>query len=306
MKISIVTPTYNEEDNIKPLSEKIFQIMANLNISYEQIIIDNCSTDNTQTRIRELAKKNKNIKAIFNLHDYGQARSPYYAMINTTGDAVVWIDSDFQNPPEVIIDLIKKWKNGSQVVLLRRQKSEGSFLLRGSKNLFYKVINYFSNNNPEPYVTGVGIYDRSAINILKTIKDPIPYLRGLIFELGLDISYHDYDQKKRNYGQTKNNFFTLFDFALTGLVKHTQVLRIMIYVGILFSLILFLISILFLILKLIFWNTFSFGLAPIIIGLFFIGAIQILFLGLIGEYISIILTYNKNLPLVLEKERINF
>jgi len=306
MKISIVTPTYNEEDNIKPLSEKIFQIMTNLNINYEQIIIDNCSTDSTQTRIRELAKKNKNIKAIFNLHDYGQARSPYYAMINATGDAVVWMDSDFQNPPEVIIDLIQKWKNGSQVVLLRRQKSEGSFLLRASKGLFYKIMNYFSNNNPEPYVTGVGIYDRSAINILKTIQDPAPYLRGLIFELGLDISYHDYEQKKRNYGKTKNNFFTLFDFALTGLVKHTQVLRLMIYIGIFLSLILFIISIIFLILKLIFWNTFSFGLAPIIIGLFFIGAIQILFLGLIGEYISIILTYNKNLPLVLEKERINF
>jgi len=306
MKISIVTPTFNEEDNIKPLSEKIFQIMTNLNISYEQIIIDNCSTDSTQIRIRELTKKNKNIKAIFNLHDYGQARSPYYAMINATGDAVVWMDSDFQNPPEVIIDLIQKWKNGSQVVLLRRQKSEGSFLLRALKGLFYKIMNYFSNNNPEPYVTGVGIYDRSAINILKTIQDPNPYLRGLIFELGLDISYHDYEQKKRNYGKTKNNFFTLFDFALTGLVKHTQVLRLMIYTGIFLSLILFIISIIFLVLKLIFWNTFSFGLAPIIVGLFFIGAIQILFLGLIGEYISIILTYNKNLPLVLEKERINF
>ena len=306
MKISIVTPTYNEEDNIKPLSEKIFQIMTNLNISYEQIIIDNCSTDTTQARIRDLVEKNKNIKAIFNLHNYGQARSPYYAMINATGDAVVWIDSDFQNPPEVIIDLIKKWKNGSQVVLLRREKSEGSFLLRASKGFFYKIMNYFSDNNLEPYVTGVGIYDRSAINVLKNIQDPSPYLRGLIFELGFDISYYDYEQNKRKSGKTKNNFFTLFDFALTGLVKHTKLLRFMVYVGIFSSLILFLISIIFLILKLIFWNTFSFGLAPIIIGLFFIGAIQILFLGLIGEYISIILTYNKNLPLVIEKERINF
>ena len=306
MKISIVTPTFNEEENIVLLCKKIKNIMNNLKLDYEHIIIDNCSTDQTQKVIKEMAIEDKNIKAIFNLHNYGQSRSPFYAMMNTTGNAVIWIDSDFQNPPELIVDLIKKWKNGSQIVLLRRKKSDGNFFLKFIKFIFYYFMNFFSIDKPEPHTTGVGIYDKSAILVLKKIKDPMPYLRGLIFELGFDVSFIDYEQQERKFGYTKNNFFTLFDYALNGIVKHTKILRFMIYIGFILSILLFLISFIFIILKLLFWNNFSLGIAPLIIGLFFIGSIQILFLGLIGEYVSIILNYNKNLPLVIEKERINF
>jgi len=306
MKISIVTPTFNEEENIVPLSNEIERIFIKLNINYEQIIIDNCSTDNTQEKIRNLTKKNKKIKAIFNLHNYGQSKSPFYAMTKTNGDAVIWIDSDFQNPPELIEELISSWKNGSQITLLRRRKTTDKFFMKIIKYFFYKFINYLSDHSPEPNTTGVGIYDKKAIEILKNINDPNPYLRGMVFELGFKINFLDFEQQARKSGKSKNNFFTLIDLALNGFVKHTKLLRSIVYFGFGISFILLMISAIYLILKMIFWDTFTFGVAPIVIGIFFIGSIQLFFLGIIGEYISTILSYNKNLPLIIEKERINF
>lgn len=306
MKISIVTPTFNEEENIVPLSEEVERIFKKLDIDYEQIIIDNCSTDNTQEKIRNLIKINNKIKAIFNLHNYGQSSSPFYAMTKTNGDAVIWIDSDFQNPPELIEELISKWKNGSQITLLRRRKTTDKFFIKILKYFFYKFINFLSDHSPEPNTTGVGIYDKKVIEILKNINDPNPYLRGMIFELGFKINFLDFEQQVRKFGKSKNNLFTLIDLALNGLVKHTKLLRSIVYIGFSISFILLIISTIYFALKLIFWDTFTLGMAPIIIGIFFIGSIQLFFLGIIGEYISTILSYSKNHPLIIEKERINF
>ena len=307
MKISIVTPTYNEEKNIPLVIDKIKNIMSKVDYDYEHIIIDNNSTDRTQEVIKSYASEDKNIKAIFNLHNYGQSRSPFYAMLNTSGDAVIWIDSDLQIPFESIPDLISKWETkSSDIILLKRTLTYEGFFLKTTRFLFYKFINIFSSDHPSINTNGNGLYDRKVIEQLKNIHDPNPYLRGLIFELGFRIDYINFERSKRIHGKTSNNFFTLLDLGMTGIVKHTRAARGLIILGFILSLFFFILSLIFLLLKLIFWDFFEFGLAPLMIGLFLIGSLQLFFLGIIGEYCTIILNYSKNLPIVIERERINF
>ena len=228
-------------------------------------------------------------------------------MLNSSGDATIWIDSDLQIPFESIPDLINKWKEKkAQIILLKRTSTYEGIFLKSVRYLFYKFVNIFSSDQPSINTNGNGIYDREVIEILKNLKDPNPYLRGLIFELGFIIDYCNFQREKRMYGKTSNNFFTLLDLGLTGIVKHTRAARGLIIVGFLLSLIFLLIAFTFLILKILFWDFFEFGLAPIIIGLFLMASLQMFFLGIIGEYLTIILNYNKNLPIVIEKERLNF
>jgi glycosyltransferase involved in cell wall biosynthesis len=305
--LSIVTPTFNEVNNIEKLSLKIKEVCDLNNINYEQIIIDNDSKDGTIEIIRKLASNHKNIKAIINQSNFGHVKSPYHALLESQGDATIIMTSDFQSPPELIVNYYNKWILGSKVILGRRKKVSDVFFLKIIKFLYYNLITKISNHKLEKNVTGEGLYDKSVVKILKTIKDPYPYIRGLIFELGFKIDFVDFDQPNRKEGISKNSFYTLFDLGLIGVVKHSNILlRFMILFGFFFGTVSLLIAIIFFFYKVLFWNSFQLGLAPILIGFFGLTSIQIMIIGLIGEYISTVLIYSKNLPLVIEKERINF
>jgi glycosyltransferase involved in cell wall biosynthesis len=305
--ISIITPTFNEVENIEKLSLKIKDICNANTINYEQIIIDNDSNDGTVEVIKKLTSKHKNIKAIINQSNFGHIKSPHHALLQSQGDATIVMMSDFQTPPELIVSYYNKWILGSKVILGRRKKVSDGFFLKIIKQLYYNFICKISNHKIEKNITGEGLYDKSVVNILRSIKDPYPYMRGLIFELGFKIDFVDFDQPTRNKGLSKNNLYSLFDLGLLGVVKHSNILlRVMILFGFFFGVASLLIAISFFFYKILFWNSFQLGLAPILIGFFGLTAIQIMIIGLIGEYISIVLTYSKNLPLVIEKERINF
>ena len=305
--ISIITPTFNEVENIERLSLQIKQICYSNKINYEQIIIDNNSEDGTVEIIKKLTSQHKNIKAILNQSNFGHIKSPYYALLQSKGDATITMTSDFQSPPELIVDYYNKWMSGSKVVLGRRKKVSDTFFLKMIKFIYYNFICKISNHKMEKNITGEGLYDKSVINILNTIKDPYPYIRGLIFELGFKIDFVDFNQPERQGGTSKNNLYTLFDLGLLGVVKHSNILlRLMILFGFFFGIISLLISIGFFFYKIFYWDNFQLGIAPILIGFFGITSIQIMIIGLIGEYISVVLSYSKNLPLVIEKERINF
>ena len=305
--ISIVIPTFNEEENIKEFSDRLEQCTLGLDYDFEQIIIDNCSTDNTQTIIREICKKNKKIKAIFNRRNFGYIRSPYYGMMQANGNAVILISADFQTPPELIPNLIKKWESGSKVILYRRISTKTNFFLEIIKIFYYKFINLISSTNLSIKTTGEGLFDRNVMNELAKIKDPYPYLRGLVFEIENKIEFEDFSQIKRIKGKSKSNLSNLIEVALTGIINHSKIpLRFVTFTGILGSLISFLIGFFFLLYKLLYWDSFQLGLAPLIIGLFFGISIQVFMLGIIGEYIGFLFTRVKNMPLVFEEERINF
>ena len=305
--ISIVIPTFNEEENIKEFSDRLEQCTLGLDYDFEQIIIDNCSTDNTQTIIREICKKNKKIKAIFNRRNFGYIRSPYYGMMQANGNAVILISADFQTPPELIPNLIKKWERGSKVILYRRISTKTNFFLEIIKIFYYKFINLISSTNLSIKTTGEGLFDRNVMNELAKIKDPYPYLRGLVFEIENKIEFEDFSQIKRIKGKSKSNLSNLIEVALTGIINHSKIpLRFVTFTGILGSLISFLIGFFFLLYKLLYWDSFQLGLAPLIIGLFFGISIQVFMLGIIGEYIGFLFTRVKNMPLVFEEERINF
>ena len=305
--ISIVTPTYNEEKNIYSLSKEISIQMQNLDYDYEHIIIDNASTDDTQKIINQLCIEDKRIKAIFNVKNFGHIRSPYYGILQTKGDAVILLAADFQDPPILIPQLIKKWAQGSDVVLLKRIKTQENFFLEFFKEIFYKIIKLISETKLTEKTTGSGIFDKKIIEELRKINDPYPYFRGLITEITDNIDTLEFDQPRRLKGNTKNNFFTLFDIGMLGIIKHSRLpLRFMTISGFVLSFFSLLIGFFFFTYKLLFWNSFQLGLAPLILGLFFGISIQVFMLGIIGEYVGFILTQTRQMPLVIEKEIINF
>ena len=225
--ITIITPTFNEVGNIEKLSLKIKEICELNNINYEQIIIDNDSKDGTIEAIKRLTSKYKNIKAIINQSNFGHIKSPYYALLESSGDATITMTSDFQSPPELIIDYYNKWISGSKVVLGRRKKVSDVYFLKIIKFLYYNLICKISNHKMEKNVTGEGLYDKSVVNILRAIKDPYPYIRGLIFELGFKIDFVDFDQPVREKGLSKNNCYSLFDMGLLGIVKQYHLLNML-------------------------------------------------------------------------------
>ena len=306
-KISIVTPTYNEEENIERLCSEIKVEAETLKYDYEHIIIDNCSTDKTIDKLREISSKDKNVKVIINSRNYGHIKSPFHGVLQATGDACILMVSDFQEPINLITQYIKKWENGAKIVLGEKNVSEENNFMFSLRKLFYKSLNKISETKLSINTTGTGLFDKEVIERLKKINDPYPYFRGLISEVGFDIETIKFDQPLRKFGITKNNFFTLYDLAMLGVVKHSRMpLRIMTLLGFISSFGCLFIATVYLILKLFFWNSFELGSAPTIIGIFTISSIQIMLLGLLGEYIGVILLHQRNMPLVIEKERINF
>ena len=306
-KISIVTPTFNEEENIKKLCSGIKIEMEKLNISYEHIVIDNCSTDKTITNLKEICSNDKNVKVIINSKNFGHIKSPFHGILQSSGDACILMASDFQDPLNLIPDYIKKWQNGSKIVLGKKITSEENNLIFSIRKTFYKFLNIISETKLTENTTGSGIFDKSIISQLRNIKDPYPYLRGLLNDLGEEIAIVEFNQPKRLTGITKNNIFTLYDIGMLGIIKHSRApLRFVTFLGFVLSFFSLLVAIIYLIYKLIFWNTFDLGIAPLIIGIFGFASIQVLLLGIIGEYVGILLIHIRNLPLVIEKERINF
>ena len=306
-KISIVTPTYNEEGNIEKLCLDIRQEMKKINLDYEHIVIDNSSTDKTIEILRKICRNDKNVKVIINSRNFGHIRSPYYGLLQSSGDACILMASDFQDPVDMIPKYLEEWKKGSKIVLGKKIKSEENSFIFFIRNFFYKFLNKISETNLTENTTGSGIFDKSIINQLRKINDPYPYLRGLINEIGEKINLVEFNQPNRNSGKTKNNFFTLYDIGMLGVIKHSRApIRFVTFLGFLFSLFSILTAIVYFVYKLFFWNSFELGIAPLIIGIFGFASIQILLLGIIGEYVGILLIHQRNMPLVIEKERINF
>ena len=306
-KISIVTPTFNEEENIERLCEEIKLETQSLNYDYEHIIIDNCSTDRTLEKLKAISSKDKNVKIIVNARNYGHLKSPFHGILQTDGDACILMVSDFQEPVNLISQYIKKWEDGAKIVLGEKNSSEENSVMFSLRKLFYNSLNKISETKLSINTTGTGLFDKEVINRLRKINDPYPYFRGLISEVGFDIETVKFSQPLRKFGVTKNNFFTLYDLAMLGVVKHSRVpLRVMTMLGFISSIGCLMVASIYLILKLFFWSSFELGTAPIVIGIFSISSIEVMLLGLLGEYIGVILLHQRNMPLVVEKERINF
>ena len=306
-KISIVTPTFNEEENIEKLCLKISEEMKKLNYDYEHIIIDNQSEDDTISIIKKIAEKDKKVKVIINARNFGQIRSPMYAMLQTSGDACIMMTSDFQDPPELIPRYISEWEKGNKIILGQKTTASENFLMNSFKKLFYKFIQSISEAPLIKNTTGSGLFSKDIVDQMRKIDDPYPYFRGLLSEISSEIKLIQFHQPKRPGGKTKNNLYTLYDIGILGIVKHSKIpLRIITFIGFFTSIVSIIIAITFLFYKILFWNSFDVGIAPLVIGLFTIASVQIFLLGFIGEYVMTILTHNRKLPLVIEKERINF
>lgn len=306
--ISIVTPCYNEEENVNDLYNQVKAVFAQLpQYRYEHIFIDNASTDNTVAVLKEMAEKDKTIKVIVNSRNFGHIRSPYHALLQAQGDAVISIVADLQDPPELIKSFIQQWEKGSKIVIGVKPKSDESRLMFTIRRLGYYWIGRIAEVKLIRNFTGFGLYDKEVIKILHQYDDPYPYFRGMIADIGFDIAEIPYVQPKRKRGTTKNNFYTLYDIGMLGITSYSKIpLRLAAMAGFFLSGISLFISIIFFIVKLIFWNTFNAGMAPVMIGLFFFSSVQLFFIGLLGEYIASINTRVMKRPLVVEKERINF
>jgi glycosyltransferase involved in cell wall biosynthesis len=305
-RVSIVTPCFNEEGNIEELHRRVATVMSALPYDYEHLCIDNHSSDGTVAKLRALATQDPRLKVIVNARNFGHIRSPYHALLQATGDAVVIIASDLQDPPELIPELIARWEAGFKTVLLVKPESEESRVMFAIRRLYYGIIAKISDVPLVPNATGAGLFDREVVEILRALRDPYPYLRGLVCEIGFPIATVPFRQPRRRRGLSKNNFYTLYDIAMLGVTSHSKVpLRLMTMFGFLFSVLSFVAAMGFLVAKLLFWDYFQLGLAPLLIGLFFFMAVQMFFIGLLGEYIGAVLTHVRNVPHVIEAERIN-
>lgn len=305
--ISIITPCYNEAENIEELCQRVSATMATLPYEYEHICIDNCSKDSTVAKLRKIANVDKRVKIIINARNFGHIRSPYHALLQANGDAAILIASDLQDPPEIIPEFIKKWEEGFKTVLAVKPESEESRGMFFIRRIYYNTITRISEVPLIKNATGAGLFDRVILDILKTLNDPYPYFRGLLCEIGFPIATVSFKQPRRKRGITSNNFYTLFDIAMLGITNHSKIpLRVMTMGGFVLSLLSLLVAIGFLFAKFIFWDSFQIGTAPIIIGIFFFAAVQTFFMGLLGEYIGSIHTKVRNMPHVIEAERVNF
>lgn len=308
-KISILIPCYNEEENVKPMSEAVVEMFSKdlPQYDYEVIFIDNNSTDNTRILLREICKNNTKIKAIFNVRNFGQFNSPYYGLMQMTGDCVIQLCCDFQDPLECIPEMVKAWEEGNKIIVMQKTESEENGLIYLLRSIYYKIIRKFSDVNQIEHFTGFGLYDKSFVEIMKQLDEPTPFLRSIVAELGYKIKIIPYKQKKRKAGKTHNNFGTLYDAAMLSFTSYTKVgLRISTFIGCFVGCVSILIAIVYLILKLVYWDRFVAGMAPILLAVLFLGAFQLFFIGLLGEYILSINKRIMNRPLVIEEERINF
>jgi len=308
-KISVVIPTYNEEENVRPLSEAIINVFeAKLpQYDYEIIFADNHSTDKTRRILRKMCEENKRIKAIFNARNFGQMRSPVYALKQAYGDCVVRMCADFQDPVDMIVDFVRLWEQGNKIVIGVKTASKESRMMYFLRSVYYRLIKKISDVDQIEHFTGFGLYDRAFVDVVRNLDDPMPYLRGIVAELGFDYVTVEYEQPKRRAGKSKNNLYTLYDYAMIGITSYSKViLRLATLSSFVVGALSFIIAIVYFVLKLVFWDRFSAGMAPVLVGMFFLGAVQLFFIGIMGEYIMSINTRVMKRPLVVEECRINF
>ncbi|MDR1541031.1 MAG: glycosyltransferase family 2 protein [Clostridiales bacterium] len=308
-KICVLIPTYNEEENVALLSEELIKLFARElpQYDYDVMFIDNASQDGTQGIIEGLCKENPKIKAIFNAKDFGQLKSPFYGLCHSTGDCTVLLCADFQDPLELIPKFVKEWEDGFKIVCGIKTSSKENKLMYFLRSIYYRAIRKMSSVDQIEHFTGFGLYDKSFIEVLKTIDDPIPFLRGIVAELGFDRKEIEYTQEKRKFGKSKNNFYRLYDIAMLSFTSYTKIgLRLAMFIGFAFSALSLLTALIYLVMKLMFWDNFLAGTAPILIGVFALGSLQLFFIGLIGEYIISINARVIKRPLVIEKKRLNF
>lgn len=310
-KISVMIPCYNETENVIPISEAVVNILEKQlnNYDYELVFIDNASTDGTRDKLRLICANNKKIKAIFNVTNFGQFNSPFHGMCECTGDCVITMCCDFQDPVEMIPVFVKKWEEGHRIVSGVKTSSKESPILYLLRTIYYKLIKNMSSVKMIEHFTGFGLYDKTFISLLRELDDPIPFIRGIVAEYGegFDMVQVEYEQPKRRAGKTHNNFYTLYDAAMLSVTSYTKVaLRLATFIGLFSSFISIAIALVYLILKLLNWYGFDAGSAPVVIGVFLLGGIQLFFIGLMGEYILNINTRVIHRPIVVEEERINF
>ena len=308
-KISILIPCYNEEENIVPISQAVIETMERdlPEYAFELVFIDNDSTDNTRSLIRGLCGQDRRIKAIFNARNFGQFNSPYYGMLQVTGDCVVEMVADFQDPVDMIPKYVKEWEKGYKIVIGIKTSSRENKIMYWLRSCYYKTIKKLSDVEQIEHFTGSGLYDREFIEVLRNLDDPTPFLRGIVAELGYKRKEIPYDQPKRRAGKTHNNFYRLYDAAMLSVTSYTKAgLRLATFFGFFCSLASMCVALVYLVMKLIWWDRFPAGMAPMLIGMLFLGSVQIFFIGLLGEYIMSINQRVMKRPLVIEEERLNF
>jgi glycosyltransferase involved in cell wall biosynthesis len=306
--ISITTSCFNEEGNLQEWYDRILSVLGKFPYyDYEFIVSDNCSTDGSRAILRDIASRDNKFKVILNANNFGWVRSPFNAFIQAKGDAVVTLCSDLQEPPEVIADFIRHWEAGARVVCGVKPQSKENHLIFLIRRLYYRLLAKFSDTQQVQNFTGFGLYDRKFVDAAKLFKDSYPYFRGLVCEIGFKRVEVPFTQLNRMHGSSKSSFFSLYDIAMTGFVNHTKLpLRLAAFMGFIVAGLSMLAALVYFIYKLLYWNQFNLGLAPLVIGVFFFSSVQLIFIGIIGEYIGAIWTQVKNKPLVIEEERINF
>jgi len=310
-KISVMIPCYNEVENVIPISQAVLEVIVKdlSEYDYEIVFIDNASIDGTRDKIRYLCAHNPKIKAIFNVTNFGQFNSPFHGMCQCTGDCVITMCCDFQDPPEMIPEFVEKWEEGHKVVSGIKTSSKESPIVYLLRTIYYKMIKSMSSVKMIEHFTGFGLYDKTFVALLRELDDPIPFIRGIVAEYGegFNMTQIEYEQPKRRAGKTHNNFYTLYDAAMLSFTSYTKVgLRIATFFGVGCSFASIIIGLVYLVLKLLNWNNFDAGTAPVVIGVFLLGGLQLFFIGLIGEYILNINTRVIHRPIVVEEERINF
>ena len=308
-KISVVIPCYNEEENVGPITAAVSEVFRKdlPDLDYEILLIDNDSQDATRDRIRVLCAGDPHIKAIFNAKNFGQFNSPYYAMLQSEGDATILMAADVQDPPEMIPKYVEAWREGYRIAIGITTHSEENHLMYWLRSQYYKWIKKLSEVDQIEHFTDFGLYDRSFIDVLRKLDDPTPFLRGIVAELGFRRKEIPYDQPKRRAGKTSNNFYKLFDAAMLSVTSYTKFgLRVATFIGAVTMFFSVIIALVYLVLKLMYWDRFQAGLAPLLIAVLFLGSVIIFFIGMMGEYV---LTINQRVmrrPLVVEEERLNF
>ena len=308
-KISVLIPCYNEEENVVPISEAVIKTLQKdlPEYDYELVFIDNDSQDHTRSLIRQLCDENPKIKAIFNARNFGQFNSPYYGMLQITGDCVIEMVADFQDPVELIPQYVHEWEKGYKIVIGIKTSSKENRLMYWLRGCYYKMMKKLSDVEQIEQFTGSGLYDRDFIEVLRNLDDPTPFLRGIVAELGFKIKQIPYEQPKRRAGETKNHFYQLYDAAMLSITSYTKAgLRLATIFGSICSLISMVVAVVYLVMKLMYWDRFPAGMAPVLIGMCFLGSVQIFFIGLMGEYILSINARVMKRPLVIEEERLNF
>lgn len=306
--LSIVTPCFNEEENVDELYRRVKAAVSNIEkYAFEFIFIDNHSEDNTVAKLKVLAANDPTVKIIVNTRNFGHIRSPYYGILQSQGVATIYLASDLQDPPEMIPEFIRYWEEGYKLVMATKPHSQGSAWIHSLRQSYYRFLDGISDISVVSDSTGFGLYDREVLDQVRKVDDPYPFLRGLICELGYEIKTIPFTQPRRLRGISKNNFYTLYDIAMLGIVSHSKVpIRIAAFLGFAMGAISVLVAMGYTVLKLLFWNSFPLGIAPVVIGLFFLFGIQLMFIGVLGEYIGSIHTFIQRRPVVVEKERVNF